>query len=147
MEKEEIAALRQKIISITAICITFIVVTAHAVENKDNVFITTQSYEAIAIGDSKTEILWEARVFNNNNHAATVFIEARFYCRTGDGNSLIAKDTSVLTLAPKEAKTQSETFCANKMLKNAINDSMPIDLVIEITALYIESEEKGGSPQ
>jgi hypothetical protein len=124
-----------------AIIFALTIAIVHAAENKDNVFITTQSYEAIQTGDTKTEMLWEARVFNNNDHAVSVVIEAQFYCRTDDGNTLMDKDTSALTLAPKEAKTQIESFCTNKLLKKAIDDSTPIDLVIEIKAVEIEFEE------
>ena len=131
---------------ITILCNIFIVIIAHAAENKENVFITTQCYEAIKVGDCKTEILWEARVFNNNDHAVTVIMEARFYCRTSHGNSIMDKDTSVITLSPKEAKTQSETFCANKALRDAVDSSMPVDLVMEIKEVVFELEEKGDVP-
>ncbi|MBN1881327.1 MAG: hypothetical protein JW885_04060 [Deltaproteobacteria bacterium] len=134
--------LRQTIIFITILSSIFIAMIVHAAENKENVFITTQCYEAVKIGDSKTEILWEVRVFNNNDHAVTVVLEACFYCRTGRGNSIMDKDTSVITLAPKEAKTQSQTFCASGLLRDAVDSSMPVDLVVEIIEVDFELEEK-----
>ena len=139
--------IRNRVISAIAVLFISIVTIAHATENKDNVFITAQSYEAIKTGDTKTEMLWEARVYNNNDHTVNVVIEARFYCRTSDGNTLMDKDTSVLTLAPKEAKTQIESFCTNKLLKKAIDDSTPIDLVVEIKSVVSESEENEVSPE
>ena len=138
---------RQTTITITVMVALFVVVIAHAAENRDNVFITTQSYEAIKTGNSRTEIVWEARVFNNNDHAVDVVIEALFYCRTSDGNTILDTDTSVLTLAPKEAKNQSGSFCANGALRNAVDSSMPVDLVIEIRAVDVASEEDEDSPQ